>query len=232
MRGTKRARLTPEINEQTRRLFELPDVPDSIRYAYDKDIRLELPKDHLTDEQIRVIAAGCVIYKAPFCFGDLLLWLKDHPEAPHTGKEIFNLWRRTGIAKQTLHNYQSVAKSFPTKERIFDLPFGYYDAVSAMKPESRDSLLRQAVHEGWSLNQLIDHKLELEGRSATFGAVEIAELQGLLAGCDRALGRESDATPERVSREALLKAFEPLFDKLDRLGVSRRRSRKRRRPPS
>lgn len=142
----RRARVTVDSATEILRVFGLKEFPRSIPYSDEYNIHLSLP-DVLTGKEIRVIAASARIYQAYFCLADLSLWLLKHPDAAYSHRDIWNRWQRTGIKKQTLDNYQTVAKAFPAKDRVPQLAYGFHDAAKTLPRNIRKEMMLQAVRE-------------------------------------------------------------------------------------
>lgn len=135
------------------KVFHLDSVPVKIPYSDSEGygaLCLDLP-DYLTDKEVRTVAAACRIYTCPFCCGDLLNWLQQHPEAPYTWQEIRDMWVETGIAKATLDNYKSNSKLWKCEHRTRDLAYGYHDAVRNLPIRERLKLMARAKEEAMDL---------------------------------------------------------------------------------
>lgn len=157
------------------KVFGLTDIPIKIPYAHNGDevrigfdaLCLDLP-DQLTEREVRVIACACRLYTRAFCIGDLLNWLQSHPHPDYSWAQIRDKLLESGLgSKGTLSNYQSNARSFPCKDRRWDLAYGYHDAVRKLPRRERKALLDRAVTEDLSvhdvrrLRKVRTHELDL-----------------------------------------------------------------------
>ena len=151
----QRTRITVETATEILKEFGLKEIPTTIPYANETSTCLDLPPPKLTEKEIKTIAASARIYNAAWCLADISNWLQAHPDASLSRDEVWSRLQRTGLKRQTLHNYQSVGKKFPCKDRIPELAFGYHDTVSGRDvPRAvRKKLLRQAVNDSLTLGQ-------------------------------------------------------------------------------
>ena len=123
-----------------------------IPYADEASAFLTLPSK-LSEKEIKTIAASARIYNAAWCLGDISIWLQAHPDAPLSRDEVWTRLQRTGLKRQTLFNYVRVGKSFPCKDRMPEIAFGYHDCVSNLPRHIRRELLRQAINDNLTLGQ-------------------------------------------------------------------------------
>jgi len=150
--------------ERARRVFlvfglGLEDIPETT--PYDAGIGLEQLPDHLTEKEIRVIAAcaACPVPSdSPWYVGDLLNWLQKHEQhAPISRESVKACFFKVGrYTQRTFDNYCSVARTFPLKDRIRGLSFRHHDVLRAkwIPAKARAELFEKALKEKLSPTEL------------------------------------------------------------------------------
>jgi hypothetical protein len=133
--------------------LKMPELPEEVPYLVHS--ALHLP-DKLTSKQIRQIGAAARIFdRSGFSLGDLLVWLKDHPEAPETHEGVLNMLLEICLSRRTIYNYQSISNTFPPEERVDGLSRPHHDAVRGLPKKEQRQLLYQALDRDWTDEELL-----------------------------------------------------------------------------
>lgn len=171
--------MTLERAREVCRVFGLREIPDHVPFV--AAIGLDLPARPLTEREITLIAAaaaGPLFEHAPWQLGDLLVYLREHPEAPISYETLVGRLRKLGFKDQTLYNYKSVAMSYPLSERCEGLPLSKHSILRTLPSRERAELLKRGLAEGLTPDQLRDLRDAYCGLSETEALAAQVELAG------------------------------------------------------
>ena len=188
------------------RVFGLREFPRDMPFA--TDVGLDLPDRPLTAHEIKVIgaAAGGPLYEnTSWHIGDLLAYLQDHPDAPVSFDAVVSRCQRVKLKRQTLHNYKSVARSFPFDQRHPGLSWQMHSLVRALPRAQRDRLLDRAHRE-----KLAPEELRLL-RKAALGATR---KEIIAAKLENEIKHLDSARPDRTGPLQTIDRCKALLDEL------------------
>jgi hypothetical protein len=131
----RQTHMTLQRAENILRIFGLRKLPRYMPYDAPKgQVGLVLP-EILTAREIRQIAVAAalpLVANSAWYIGDLLNWLKAHPEAPISREEIVAKFVTVSrYSPQTLYNYESICRAFVLRERRPNLTINHHDVLRA-----------------------------------------------------------------------------------------------------
>jgi hypothetical protein len=129
---------------------------------------LILPEKMTVKSWLKVVEAIDTVREgARWWFGDALLqgeerWGDTYSQALDAGKYDY----------ATLRNLRSVAKRYPSTERIYDLSWSHYNAAMGVPLDVARELLADAFANDWSVVQLRERIKEIKSGQAVVGTVD------------------------------------------------------------
>jgi hypothetical protein len=129
---------------------------------------LILPEKMTVKSWLKVVEAIDTVREgARWWFGDALLqgeerWGDTYSQALDAGKYDY----------ATLRNLRSVAKRYPSSERIYDLSWSHYNAAMGVPLDVARELLADAFANDWSVVQLRERIKEIKSGQAVVGTVD------------------------------------------------------------
>jgi hypothetical protein len=123
-------------------------------------------------------AAGAFIQRAHKLSGWWLAdWIVYGDSRPDWKDEIDQATGIDELQPQTVRQYRMLAKKFPMSNRIDGAEFGHHAAVAHLEPTVRETLLRQAATEGWTVREL-GHAIKQLDRATVKGqAAEVFDIE-------------------------------------------------------
>ena len=90
-----------------------------------------------------------------WALGDLLVHAQDHAEWGETYTQFLTL---TGKSYSTLTKATYLARQYPPEERVEGISWSHHMEAAPMRADERTALLRRALEEGWTREQVRDHR--------------------------------------------------------------------------